>query len=140
MKRVALACGQALAFAWIFFPYAILFSQSWINNPDPQMFLFMKKRLYGPFSWMKFNRLKVRMRTTLRRRFTFYIPLREHQQKTFVTLSGFWPLSCWEILVNLLKKENSWRKSFFQINVEWSSKNLWKMISADVKANKNNNK
>ena len=29
-------------------------------------------------------------------------------------------------------------KIFFSDNVEWSSKNLWKMISADVKANKNN--
>ena len=25
--------------------------------------------------------------------------------------------------------------NFFSDNVEWSSKNLWKMISADVKAN-----
>ena len=24
-------------------------------DPDPQMFLFMKKRLYGPFSWMGLN-------------------------------------------------------------------------------------
>ena len=31
-------------------------------------------------------------------------------------------------------------KIFFSDNVEWSSKNLWKMISADVKANKNNKK
>ena len=31
-------------------------------------------------------------------------------------------------------------KIFFSDNVEWSSKNLSKMISADVKANKNNNK
>ena len=30
-------------------------------------------------------------------------------------------------------------KIFFSDNVEWSSKNLWK-ISADVKANKNNKK
>ena len=43
------------------------------------------------------------------------------------------------VLVNLLRKENSWRKSFFQINVEWSSKSLWKMISADVKASKSKN-
>ena len=27
-------------------------------------------------------------------------------------------------------------KTFLSDNVEWSSKNLWKMISADVKANK----
>ena len=30
-----------------------------------------------------------------------------------------------------VKIENSWRKSFLKI--EWSSKTLWKMISADVK-------
>ena len=29
---------------------------------------------------------------------------------------------------------------FFSDNVEWSSKNLWKMVSSDVKANKNNKK
>ena len=37
--------------------------------------------------------------------------------------------------VNLLKNEKLWWKSFFANNVEWSSKNLWKMMSADVKAN-----
>ena len=31
-------------------------------------------------------------------------------------------------------------KIFFSDIVEWSSKTLWKMISADVKANKNNKK
>ena len=29
---------------------------------------------------------------------------------------------------------------FFSDNVEWSSKNMWKMIFDDVKANKNNKK
>ena len=48
------------------------------------------------------------------------VDLREHRQKTFVTLSGFWPLSkevggggvSW---VNPLNKKDSWRKYFFQI-------------------------
>ena len=31
-------------------------------------------------------------------------------------------------------------ENLFSDNVEWSSKDLWKMISADVKANKNNKK
>ena len=31
-------------------------------------------------------------------------------------------------------------KIFFSDNVEWNSKYFWKKISADVKANKNNNK
>ena len=43
MKRVALASSQGLGLLG-FFPYAILFSQSWINDLDPQMFLFMKKK------------------------------------------------------------------------------------------------
>ena len=48
MKQVAFACNQDLA--WLgFFSYVILFSQSQINNPDPLMFFFMKKKLYGPF-------------------------------------------------------------------------------------------
>ena len=38
------------------------------------------------------------------------------------------------------KKETFVMKIFFSDNVEWSSENLWKMISADVKANKNNKK
>ena len=46
----------------------------------------------------------------------FLFTLRENRQKTFVTLSGFWPSvkggGGW---VNLLKKGNSWWKSFFQI-------------------------
>ena len=44
--------------------------------------------------------------------------VKEHQQKTFVTLSKFWSLMVgggggggW---VNLLKKGNLWGKSFFQ--------------------------
>ena len=43
IKRVAFACNQGLALLG-FFPYTILFSQSQINNPDPQMFFFMKKK------------------------------------------------------------------------------------------------
>ena len=35
-------------------------------------------------------------------------------------------------------KEKFVTKIFFLDIVEWSSKNLWKMIPADVKANKNN--
>ena len=37
-----------------------------------------------------------------------------------------------------VKIENSWRKSFLEI--EWSSKTLWKMISADVKRKTTRNK
>ena len=50
-----------------------------------------------------------------------YVPvLREHRQKNFVTLSGFWPLRGWKgggkgVWLNPLRKGNSWRKSFFQI-------------------------
>ena len=39
-----------------------------------------------------------------------------------------------------VKKETFVMKIFFSDNVEWSSENLWIMISADVKANKNNKK
>ena len=42
--------------------------------------------------------------------------------------------------VNPLKKNNLGRKSFISDNVEWSSKNVWKMISADIKVNNNNKK
>ena len=35
------------------------------------------------------------------------------------------------------KKGKFLTKIFFSVNVEWSSKKLWEMISADVKANKN---
>ena len=31
-------------------------------------------------------------------------------------------------------------KIFISDNIEWSSKNLWKMMSTDVKANKNKKK
>ena len=45
---------------------------------------------------------------------------------------GGWGDGIW---VNPLKKENSRQISFFSDNVVWSSKNYWKMISADVKSN-----
>ena len=48
----------------------------------------------------------------------------------------FWLLREWWFV----KKETFVMKIFFSDNVEWSSENLWKMISADVKANKNNKK
>ena len=38
------------------------------------------------------------------------------------------------------KKGKFVMKFFFSDNVEWSSENVWKMTSADVKANKNNKK
>ena len=48
MKRLALASSQRLALLG-FFPYAISFSQSLINDPDSQIFYFIEKRLYGTF-------------------------------------------------------------------------------------------
>ena len=87
MKRVAFACNQGLALLG-FFPYAILFPQSQINNPDPRMFFFIKKTLWL-FSWMGFNCLKARMRTTLRRQFTFYHQL---SSQKFLALIFYQPL------------------------------------------------
>ena len=47
----------------------------------------------------------------------------------------------WDIWMNRFKTENLWQKSFLKIVViEWTFENLWKIISADVKANKNNKK
>ena len=37
--------------------------------------------------------------------------------------------------MNPLKKKNIRDEIFFWDNIEWSCKNLWKIISADVKAN-----
>ena len=39
------------------------------------------------------------------------------------------------VLSESVKKGKIMTKIFFSDNIEWSSKNLWKMISADVKAN-----
>ena len=39
------------------------------------------------------------------------------------SLSGF--------MIESVKKKNLWRNFFFPANVEYSAKNLWKMISAD---------
>ena len=39
-----------------------------------------------------------------------------------------------------VKKGKFVKKIFLSDNAEWSSKNLWKMISADVKTNKSNKK
>ena len=66
--------------------------------------------------------------------------IRQHHQKTFVRLSifrllkGLWGPS------DSVEKENFWWKFFFSDIVEWSSKDLWKMIPADVKAITNKKK
>ena len=54
---------------------------------------------------------------------SYYLNLREHRQKTFVTLSGFWLLRGWGVRVNPLKKGNLWR-NFFLDNFESSSEKL----------------
>ena len=41
--------------------------------------------------------------------------IREHWQKTFVTLKNFLVVKGWVVWVNPLKKENLWQKSFFQM-------------------------
>ena len=45
-----------------------------------------------------------------------------------------------EGLSDSVKKEKFVTKVFLLDNAEWSFKNLWKMISVNVKANKNNKK
>ena len=37
-------------------------------------------------------------------------------------------------------QKGEFETKIFLSDVEWSSKNLWKIVSADVKANKNNKK
>ena len=72
--------------------------------------------------------------------FDFCKALREHQQKNFVMLSRFWPLrgrgGVVVVWVNPLKKKICDKNLSLSDNAEWSSKNLRKMISADIKANK----
>ena len=41
--------------------------------------------------------------------------VREHQQKRFVTVSGFWPLRGWEGLSQSVKRRKFVTKIFFQI-------------------------
>ena len=60
---------------------------------------------------------------------------REHQQKTFVTFSRFLPLREWEGFEFESVKRKISDENLFSDNAERSSKSLWKMISADVKAN-----
>ena len=40
-----------------------------------------------------------------------------------------------EGLIESVKKKNLWQKCFSSDSIVWSSKNQWKMISADVKSN-----
>ena len=57
---------------------------------------------------------------------------REYQLKTFDTLSGFW-LLMGGVWVNQLKRKIC-EQNLSSDNVDWSSKKLWKMISADENA------
>ena len=55
--------------------------------------------------------------------------------------SRFWSLKGWASLMSeSVEKVKFVTEIFFSDNIEWSSKNLWKIISADVKANKNKRK
>ena len=60
---------------------------------------------------------------------------REGWQKNFIFHSRFWSLRGWWGLSESIKKGKFVVKIFFSDYVEWSSENLWKMMSADVKAN-----
>ena len=56
-------------------------------------------------------------------------PLKQHENiKWTLAVKG------WGVWINPLKKENLWQK-FLLDNVKWSPKNVWKIISADAKAN-----
>ena len=59
--------------------------------------------------------------------------------KTFVMFSAIWLLRGWRVWVNPLKKKKLWQKSLFQLMLNEVLKN-WKIILADVKANKNKKK
>ena len=61
--------------------------------------------------------------------------VRKHRQKKIVMLSGFWPLRGWGGLRETVKKGKFVTKTFSADNFEWSSNNLWKMMSANAKAN-----
>ena len=61
--------------------------------------------------------------------------IRENRQKTFVTLSGFWPFRGCGGLSESAKKEKFVTKIFLSDNDKWSSNNLWKIMPDDVKVN-----
>ena len=65
------------------------------------------------------------------------VPPKGALTKNFVLLSRFWPLRRWGrgVWLNLLNKENSWRKSFLQLMLNDVLKNcqkwyllIWKLI------------
>ena len=61
-------------------------------------------------------------------------PMVATKQNIFVTLTSFWSLK--GVVDEWQKCDNN----LFWDNVEWSSNNFWKMISADAKAYKNSEK
>ena len=75
-------------------------------------------------------------------RWQFQVCYGSTNKKFMFTISRFWPLKRWRWgvvvgwggggeWVNLLIKEHSW-KNLVSDSVEWGSKKLWKMTSADV--------
>ena len=66
--------------------------------------------------------------------------VREHWQKNPVMINkDFGCLRGWEVgLSDPIKKGKYGTKIFLSDNAEWSLKSLWKMISVNVKVNKNN--
>ena len=59
---------------------------------------------------------------------------RQHQQKTFAMISGFWPVRGWGFEW-IYQKRRICDKNLFSNNIEWSSKKLPEMTSADIKTN-----
>ena len=65
---------------------------------------------------------------------------REHWQNILVTICGFCLFKAVEGLSDFVRKEKFVTKIFLSDIAEWSLKNLWKIISVNVKVNKNNKK
>ena len=61
-------------------------------------------------------------------------------KKLLSCLANFGSLRGWGGLSDSVKKGTFVSRIFLSDNAEWSFKNLWKMISVNVKANKNNKK
>ena len=113
---------------------AEMFLRLWLE-PFPEMFdiamLFVNKKLKILYiirtSWETFNHLYTYISNIFylfilekgkltNIQYKKLINIRQHRQKSFVTLSWFWLFRGWGGgWVNPLKKENLWRKSFLQI-------------------------
>ena len=126
---------QLLCELFLFWTRNTLFGKTWSQNSKLFKVKFGTENNLNMKNLLKaFNARRISIFTFFLFVWKYPFWLREHRQKTFITISGLWPLRrwWWEVgegewgWVNPLRKEHFCRKSFFQLMLNEILKNCEK--------------